>query len=67
MPTLDWLDRAEFVLNPAEAWRRGRLLDRLLKNAIPPHPRGAFRASYAELNRLDDLRRVEIARYLNSG
>ena len=58
-------DRSEFVLDPSEAWRRGRELDRLLKNALPPHSRGVFRATHAEFNRRDDLRRAEIARRLN--
>lgn len=59
-------DRPEFVLDPAEARRRGRELDRMLAAAAPPRPRGVLRASHAEMNRLDDLRALEIARRLNS-
>ena len=59
-------NRTEFVLDPAEAWRLGRGLDRMLKNALPPHPRGVFRATHAEFERRDALRRIEIARRLNS-
>lgn len=59
-------NRSEFVLDPVEAWRRGRELDAMLKSALPPHPRGVFRATHAEFERRDALRRVEIARRLNS-
>ena len=59
------LDRSEFILDPVEAWHRGRMLDRMLASALPPHPRGAFRGTHAEFNRLDDLRGVEIALHLN--
>lgn len=60
-------NRSEFVLDPVEAWHRGRVLDRMLKNALPPHPRGVFRGTHAEFNRRDALRQTEIARRLNSG
>jgi len=59
-------NRTEFVLDPAEAWRRGRELDRLLCAARPSLPRGVLRATHAELNRIDDLRALEIARRINS-
>ena len=58
-------NRSEFVLDPAEAWRRGRELDRMLSGARPPHRRGVWRATHAELNRQDDLRALEIARRIN--
>lgn len=58
-------DRSEFVLDPVEAWHRGRALDRLLAQAVPPHPRGVFRGTHAEFNRMDALRSAEIARRLN--
>ena len=60
-------NRNEFVLDPVEAWHRGRVLDGMLKNALPPHPRGVFRATHAEFNRRDALRRADIARRLKSG
>ena len=41
--------------------------DRMLAHALPPHPRGVFRATHAEFERLDALRSVEIARHLNPG
>lgn len=60
------MDRTEFVLDTAEAWRRGRILDRMLSAAAPPYPRGLIRATHAELNRIDDARAADIARRLNS-
>ena len=59
-------DRSEFVLDRGEAWRRGRVLDRMLAHALPPHARGVIRATHAEFNRLDDLRALEAARRLNA-
>lgn len=58
-------DRSEFVLDPVEAWRRGRQLDRMLP-ALPPPPRGVLRATHAELNRMDDARAAARARLLNA-
>lgn len=59
-------NRTEFVADAAEAWRRGRDLDRILAAAAVPYPRGVFRATHAELNRMDDRRALEVARRLNS-
>ena len=59
------LDRSEFILDPVEAWHRGRALDRMLAHALPPHPRGVFRGTHAEFERRDALRSAEIARRLN--
>lgn len=61
------LDRSEFILDPVEAWHRGRALDRMLAGALPPHPRGVFRGTHTEFNWLDDLRGAEIARRLSPG
>jgi hypothetical protein len=58
-------DRSEIILDPVEAWRRGRMLDRMLAQAAPPHPRGVFRGTHAELDRLDAERRLQTARLLN--
>jgi hypothetical protein len=60
------MDRTEFVLDSAEAWRRGRVLDRMLSAAAAPYPRGVIRATHAELNRIDDARAADIARRINS-
>ena len=59
------LDRSEFILDPVEAWHRGRVLDRMLASALPPHSRGVFRGTHAEFERRDALRSAEIARRLN--
>lgn len=59
-------NRGEFVLDPAEAWRRGRKLDRMLQGAFPPRARGVWRGTHAEFNRQDDLRALEIARRINT-
>jgi hypothetical protein len=60
-------DRPEFVLDPVEAWHRGQILDSMLAHALPPRPRGVFRGTHADFDRLDEARRVEIARRLNQG
>ena len=60
------MNRTEFVLDRAEAWRRGRALDRMLSAAAPRLDRGVLRATHAELNRLDERRALEVARRLNS-
>ena len=38
----------------------------MLAHALPPRPRGVFRGTFAEFERLDELRRLEIARKLNT-
>jgi hypothetical protein len=58
-------DRSEIILDPAEAWRRGRVLDRMLAQALPPHPRGVFRGTHADLEKLDIERALETAKRLN--
>ena len=58
-------DRSEFILDPVEAWRRGRILDAMLARALPPRPRGVIRGTHADFDRLDDARRIEVARRLN--
>jgi hypothetical protein len=57
--------RDEFVLDPAEAWRRGRRLDAMLATASLAYRREVIRATHETLNRLDDERRLAIARRLN--
>jgi hypothetical protein len=54
--------RDEFILDPDEALRRGRRLDAMLANMLPPRPSGVVRAPHEVLNRLDDQRLIEIAR-----
>ena len=59
-------NRTEFVLDPAEALRRGAKLDELVPTVLPPRPRGVQRATHAAFNRQDDLRTLEQARVLNA-
>ena len=58
-------DRSEIILDPVEAWHRGRKLDRMLAHASPPHPRGVFRGTHADFDKRDAERRAEMARRLN--
>lgn len=58
-------DRNEFVLDPVEAWRRGRVLDRQLRAAWPALPVGVTRAPHRVFNELDDRRQLVQARQLN--
>ncbi len=58
-------DRSEFILDPVEAWHRGRILDQMLARARPPMPHGVQRAPHSVFNQMDDLRQLEQARLLN--
>jgi hypothetical protein len=58
--------RTEFILNPAEAFHRGELLDRMLKPTLPAPVRGVSRGTHAFFNRIDAMRQLEIAGRLNS-
>lgn len=59
------LDRSEIILDPVEAWHRGRVLDQMLARALPPPPRGVSRGSHADFDKLDESRRIAAARRLN--
>lgn len=59
-------DRNEFILDPGEAWRRGRKLDRMLAAAAIAVPAGVTRASHRHFNEIDDRRQLEQARLLNT-
>lgn len=59
-------NRTEFILDPAEALRRGRVLDAMLRSAVPRRPRGVLRASHAALNAMDDQWQLQAARRINS-
>jgi hypothetical protein len=58
-------NRSEIELDPQRAYRRGRVLDAMLRNAAPPIARGVTRATAAEFERLDALRQRQMARALN--
>lgn len=59
-------NRSEFVLDPAEAFRRGCRLDAMLSAAAIPRPRGVLRARHRDLNAIDDRRGAEAARRVNA-
>ncbi len=59
-------NRSEFILDPAQALRRGALLDSMGPNVLPPRPRGVTRATHRAFNALDDLRQLQQARLLNA-
>jgi hypothetical protein len=60
-------NRSEFILDPIEAWKRGRELDKMLKGAQPPIKRQVLRGTHAQFNAWDDARALEVARKLNGG
>ncbi len=52
----------EFILDPAEALRRGCALDAMLRDTTAPHPRGVFRGTHAWFNAMDEARMLAAAR-----
>ncbi len=58
-------NRSEFTLDPEQAWRRGRQLDRMLAAAVPAVVRGVVRAPHSAFNAWDDARQQAMARRLN--
>ena len=58
-------DRTEFEPDPARAYRRGRALDAMLRGALPPPLRGAYRGTFADFAREDEARMRAAARKLN--
>jgi len=58
-------DRGEFERDPAQAYRRGRALDAMLRSALPRPQRGVRRGSFADFARADEARMREAARRLN--
>ncbi len=59
-------NRTEFILDPVEAWHRGRVLDQMLAAARMPVEHGDKRAPHHVFNAIDDARQLEQARRLNS-
>ncbi|HMN78515.1 MAG TPA: hypothetical protein PKA20_01175 [Burkholderiaceae bacterium] len=58
--------RSQWILDPAEALRRGRMVDAMLASTGISWPRGVLRANHRTMNRLDDERRLQAARRLNT-
>lgn len=59
-------DQNDFELDPSRAYRRGRALDALLRGAVAPPPRGAFRGSFEHFAREDQRRWLDAARQINA-
>lgn len=64
--TVGTQDRSAIEPDAAQAYRRGRTLDRMLRAAAPPRPRGVTRGTHEYFNRVDAQRQVQIARRLNA-
>lgn len=65
MRTVGTLDRDELEPNPQRAWERGRRLDAMLNVQRGPHPRGVWRLTFAQMNRLDLERQLAQAARVN--
>ena len=59
-------DRSEWIRDPAQALRRGRVLDRMLSAAVERPQRGVTRITHREMNKADDQRQLAMARRLNT-
>ena len=59
-------DRSEIELDPVKAYRRGRALDAMLRDAALPVVHGVTRGTHEYFNRLDAERQTQIARALNA-
>lgn len=60
-----YIDRTEIELDPAEAYRRGRVLDAMLPSALPVLRRGIYRGTFEAFARMDEARMLQAARKLN--
>ena len=58
-------DFSEIECDPQKAFWRARALDAMLASARPAYKRGILRGTFAEFERLDQMRAIEIARSLN--
>lgn len=58
-------NHTEFELDPVMAYRRGRVLDAMLRSALSPVKRGVFRGTFADFARQDEARMREAARKIN--
>ncbi len=55
-------DHSEIELDPTRAHRRGRVLDAMLRSALPRPQRGVYRGTFEALALIDEARMVEAAR-----
>ncbi len=51
-------NRSEIELASQEAWQRGKVLDAMLRGATTPHPRGVWRLTHAQMNKIDFERQL---------
>lgn len=58
-------NRSEIELDPETAYRRGRVLDAMLRAARHPISRGVLRGSHDYFQRIDEARMIEAARRIN--
>jgi hypothetical protein len=59
--------RSEIEPDPQKAWQRSKALDALLRAARSPYPRGVWRLTHAQMNRLDLERQLAQAAKVNPG
>ena len=58
-------ERSEIELDPVQAYRRGQVLDAMLRSARPRIKRGVWRGTFEVFARMDEARMIEAARVLN--
>lgn len=58
-------NRSNIEPDPVKAYHRGIKLDAMLRAAVPPIERGVTRGTHATFNRIDDSRRIRMARKIN--
>ena len=58
-------DRSEIEPDPQIAWQRCKRLDAMLRTAQPARPRGVWRLTHAQMNRLDLERQLAQAAKVN--
>ncbi len=59
-------NRSEIELDPVKAYRRGLILDAMMRGTTPPIARGVTRGTHDYFNRVDAARQLEAARALNA-
>jgi len=59
-------DQTEFEPDPSRAFRRGRALDAMLRGAVQPPARGAFRGIFERFEREDARRWQAAAQRINA-
>lgn len=58
-------NRSEFELDPQAAWQRGKVLDAMLVAALVPHPKGVWRLTHTQMNKMDFERQLVQAATVN--